>query len=208
MSTFIEVPANKKSLNQRKPVYGVGINDAPYKTNPLINNKRTICPYYAKWMDMIVRCYSENFQTTSPTYKGCSVAKEWLTFSNFKSWMIKQDWQGKELDKDIIKYGNKIYSPSNCRFVTRELNVLLYIHPASKRKYPQGVCRANNGEKYFSRVMNNGNTVHIGVYETQKEASEAYKAAKTKIILEAAANQKDPAIAAGLKEYIKRELSS
>lgn len=30
------------------------------------------------------------------------MADEWNTFSNFKNWMEKQNWEDKQLDKDII----------------------------------------------------------------------------------------------------------
>ena len=52
-----------------------------------------------------------------PAYKDVVVRQEWLTFSNFKRWMEKQDWEGKQLDKDIIVLGNKVYSPETCAFV-------------------------------------------------------------------------------------------
>ena len=60
--------------------------------------------------------------SVSPTYKGCSVSEEWLRFSNFKRWMEKQDWDGKQLDKDILFEGNKVYSAETCVFVTSVVN--------------------------------------------------------------------------------------
>ena len=72
---------------------------------------------------MLQRCYSEKWQERYPTYKGCSVSEEWHTFSNFKAWMEKQQWEGKQLDKDILFEGNKVYSPEPCVFVTRKTNM-------------------------------------------------------------------------------------
>ena len=71
---------------------------------------------------MLQRCYSESHLVRQPTYKGCSVCEEWLTFSNFKSWMEQQDWEGKQLDKDLLVYKNKIYSPETCVFVSSVIN--------------------------------------------------------------------------------------
>ena len=51
---------------------------------------------------MLQRCYSPKNHAKNPTYIGCYVAKEWLTFSNFKAWMGSQQWQGMELDKGVI----------------------------------------------------------------------------------------------------------
>lgn len=39
MRMFKEIPASKKSLAPRKPIYGVGINDAGYITSLRIDGK-------------------------------------------------------------------------------------------------------------------------------------------------------------------------
>tara|TARA_R110002050_G_scaffold11693_1_gene39168 strand:- start:71 stop:445 length:375 start_codon:yes stop_codon:yes gene_type:complete len=123
---FIEIKSN--SQNPRKFIHGVATNDADYFTQ----YKGKTCPYYSRWRKMLERCYSVEWQESKPTYKECSVCNEWLLFSNFKSWMINQDWIGKELDKDIINNGNKTYSPENCAFVSRKVNLLIQIKPSIK----------------------------------------------------------------------------
>ena len=97
-------------MNPRKLVCGVGINDADYavvewETIGYVNGKQNQkrvweCPYYKVWGSMLKRCYSDKYQERYQTYKGCTVSEEWLTFSNFKNWMEKQDWEGKHLDKE------------------------------------------------------------------------------------------------------------
>ena len=67
----------------RSLICGVGVNDANYATS----GKR-MCPFYRRWINMLERCYSEKFQEKNPTYRGCSVCEEWLTFSNFKRRII------------------------------------------------------------------------------------------------------------------------
>lgn len=109
-----------------KLVYGVDINDADYKVrdNKWINGKSVYvdkCKIYSFWASMLGRCYSEKFKDKQPTYHGCHVAKEWHLFSNFKAWMAAQDWQGNELDKDLLGNG-KIYSPDTCCFISKSLN--------------------------------------------------------------------------------------
>lgn len=91
----------------KKTIYGVGTNDANY----LVVNKGVRCPYYKKWSSMLERCFSKSLHKKHPTYIGCTVCNEWLLFSNFRSWMMKQEWVGMELDKDIISIGNKKYCP-------------------------------------------------------------------------------------------------
>ena len=92
---FTEIPANNLSLSMRKPIYGVGINDANYTVQPTINGKIVICPFYTKWTGMLKRCYSPQYQEKHPTYVECTVTSEWLFFSVFKSWMANQDWKNK-----------------------------------------------------------------------------------------------------------------
>lgn len=122
---FIEIPASEMSLKNRKPSYGFGINDSEYMTRITVNGKKYSCPFYSRWQSMLSRCYSTNVHIMHPTYKDCYVCKEWLLFSSFKAWMIKQDWKGKSMDKDIITEGNKIYCPSQCMFVSGKINNLI-----------------------------------------------------------------------------------
>ena len=113
-------------------VCGVGINDADYKVElkrvvGRVNGKPIreidwICPFYYKWRNMLVRGYSRKLKDRHKTYEECYVCEEWLRFSNFKAWMEQQDWEGKQLDKDLLVIGNKLYSPSTCCFVSRQVN--------------------------------------------------------------------------------------
>ena len=119
-------------MKPKKLVFGVGINDADYvvqrkETIGYVGGKRKrkliwYCRYYSAWEHMLARCYSARWQEKYPTYAGCAVATEWLTFSNFKAWMEKQNWKGGQLDKDLLFEGNKLYSAETCVFVTQALN--------------------------------------------------------------------------------------
>jgi hypothetical protein len=44
-----------------KLAFGVGINDSDYPLNPRLGSKRNPCPFYTKWKDMLMRCYSEQY---------------------------------------------------------------------------------------------------------------------------------------------------
>jgi len=189
---FIEIPASKKSLACRKPLHGVGINDADYLTQPIINGKRIRCLFYRAWHNMLNRCYNAKYKIKRPTYNGCTVCDEWLLFSSFKAWMIKQDWKGKALDKDILIQGNKIYSPETCVFVTQEINALLTNSKASRGNYPQGVSFDKKTGKYKANCYVNGKSNHIVYSDTPEAASEAYKAFKYKVIAKIANEQSEP----------------
>lgn len=119
----------REAAKDKSLVYGVGINDADYMVTRYKNinkKKQTIwrCPVYKAWVNMLRRCYSSSLKKMYPTYKDASVCKEWHTFSNFREWMIAQDFQGKALDKDILFSGNKLYSPETCVFVSAKTNAI------------------------------------------------------------------------------------
>lgn len=189
---FIEVPATKISLSMRKPVYGVGINDSNYIVSTVIDGKHKKCPFYEKWKNILTRCYSAAYHKNNPSYIGCSVCKEWLTFSNFKSWMIKQDWQAKDLDKDILVKGNKTYSPELCVFVSKEINNILTNNEFRRGIYPLGVFFCNQKNKFLSKCNVKGKPKHIGFFDNPTEASNAYKKFKSELILDIALKQTEP----------------
>jgi hypothetical protein len=172
--------------------FGVGTNDADYNVNPMVNGKRTICHFYATWANMLRRCYSEECHQKWPTYTECTVASEWLSFSQFKSWMIKQDWKGKALDKDILIQGNKVYSSLTCIFVNEPINKLLNTRAAKRGLYPLGVKVHRTSGRYEAQCKAFGKFKHIGTYDTPEEAHEAYKKFKYKHIAEIANQQSEP----------------
>lgn len=200
---FVEIPASKKSISKRKLIRGVGTNDADYVTSAVIGGKSIQCHFYVRWRRMIDRCYSKKYQEASPTYIGCSVCKEWLLFSNFKKWMIKQDWKGKQLDKDIIKYDNKVYSPDTCVFVSLDLNSLIKNRDQLRGEYPKGVTILKSTGKFIAQIYCGGKNIDLGRFVSVTEAAGAYKNAKSNIILAAADKQADRRIKAGLRLHAK-----
>lgn len=141
----------------KKPVYGVGINDTDY----VFESKD-----YKIWRNMLERCYCERTQEKFPTYKGCSVCDEWQLFSNFKKWFFENYIEGWELDKDIICIGNKVYSPSTCCFVPRELNSILRL---SRVNDTCGIYKRMNG-KYSAAIRINGENIYLGTFKSFEDA--------------------------------------
>lgn len=154
-------------------VSGKGINDADYQISPIVNGKQTKCIFYQRWKHMLERCYSSKLHITHPTYKDCTVCNEWLSFMNFRSWMVKQDWEGMQLDKDIMFPDNKIYSPETCRFVTKDINTFFTDSRASRGEYLIGVTL--NCDHYRSRITHKGSSIHLGYFGTEIEAHNAWK---------------------------------
>lgn len=182
ISNFIEVPSTVVSLRKRRLVYGVGINDSEYLVTLTENNKIIDrCPFYKTWANMLSRCYCHETKKLQPVYIGCSVCEEWLVFSKFKSWMVKQDWQEKYLDKDLKIEGNREYSPDACVFVSGSLNSVL-AGTKLRGKYPAGVSLDKKHRQYRAMGTVNGKRYNLGYFKTQAGANAAYINFKTQAI--------------------------
>lgn len=197
-------------MKPRKLIYGIGINDADYATQKFEfigheggkqkYRRVWICPYYQTWKDMLVRCYSSKVQEKKPTYAGCTVSKEWLTFSNFKEWMEKQDWEGKQLDKDILFVGNKTYSADTCVFVTRMVNMFTIDSGAARGEWMIGAYWDKKAGKFQSRCRNpfTKKQEYLGLFTYEHEAHQAWLKRKLEVAHELAAIQEDTRVAKAL----------
>ena len=172
----IKNPYSKKIYNEGYVGYG------KYSWNNNINE-------YRKWHGILDRCYNKSYQEKYPTYKGCSVDEIWKCFQVFAKW-FKNTWkphmEGWHLDKDILFKGNKIYSPETCCFVPQEINLLFVKNNNGRGKYPIGV-RKTKACNFTARL----NKKHLGTFDTEEEAFQAYKIAKEEYIKEVADRWKD-----------------
>jgi hypothetical protein len=191
-----------KLRKRNKLIYGIGINDSDYNTQPYVDGKQVKCKYYLTWKNMLMRCYDHKIQAKEPTYIGCTITEEWLTFSNFKKWMETQDFEGKQLDKDILVQGNKVYSPETCIFVTNDVNNLFIKSDASRGKYKLGVDFKKHNGKYIARCSVNGKSKYLGCYITEEEAYQVYKIFKTAYIRSIALEQTDERLKQAMLNYI------
>ena len=189
------------ALSDKKLKYGVGFNDASYPVTFIVDGKRKLCPYYTVWQNMLTRCYCERFLEKNSTYRGCSVCEEWLTFSKFKKWMEKQDWESKSLDKDIISEGNKIYSPETCAFVNRRINNLLLNNKKIRGKYPLGVTFNKKKKRFVAQCNGEKHHVYVGGFDNAEMAHKAYLTFKQKVIREVANDVTDVRVKDALHEY-------
>jgi hypothetical protein len=148
---------------------------------------------------MIKRCYSDKFLSKNKSYVGCEVCDEWLIFSNFKKWMVSQEWENCELDKDIICYGNKVYSPDTCCFIPASLNLLLNTQVKRRGALPLGVSFDNYTGRYKAEFSNGrGRRINLGRFDNVSEAAGAYIKEKCKAICEIAMGQTDTRVKKGL----------
>lgn len=200
---------SKKML--KPTVYGVGINDADYEVTRYeyvtVDGKRKqklvwVCTYYRVWRSMLERCYSSKHQERFPTYKGCSVSEDWKYFSVFKAWMECQDFEGKQLDKDLLVEGNKVYSDKTCVFVTKSVNMFTIDKSNARGEWLIGVCWHVASGKFASRCSNpfTKKQEHLGCFTCELEAHQAWLKRKLELAHLLAAEQKDERVAKALVE--------
>jgi len=182
MSEFKKVKATNRSLSLRRLVCGIGKNDAWYMTQTKSSGNHLKCPAYESWKHMLLRCYSVKELSKCPTYKGCRVCDEWLTFSNYAKWFKDNYVLGCELDKDIKVKGNKTYSPSTCLFIPHSINSLLIDSGASRGEHPIGVNFHKCSGKFVAQINICGKRSYLGLFDTPKNAHYEYKKAKNKQI--------------------------
>lgn len=141
-------------------IQGVGIKDVDLKGQQ--------CPFFVVWRNMIKRCYSEHY----PMYGHVTVCESWLTFSNFKAWMEGQDWEGKELDKDILNPNANCYSPENCAFVPRALNLFV----VKKKGGMKGIYDKKR-KTWIARCWDpfTGKNAYLGCFVEKEDALSAWR---------------------------------
>ena len=185
-------------------VYGIGVLGAKYQ--PTINGVRT--KEYALWKCMLQRCYSDGFKKQRPTYEGCEVSDNFLHYEYFYEWCQNQigfGTEGFELDKDLLIKGSKVYSEDSCVFLPREINLLLTKRTASRGEHLIGVSWDNTSKAFKATVSKNkGKQEHLGFFNTELEAFNAYKVAKETFVKEQAnkwKSQIDPRAYEALMKY-------
>lgn len=156
---------NRRIKNPLKPsIQGKGyIGEGPHLSYK--NNKKT--KEYSAWTDMLNRCYSEKYHERRPTYKDCSVSKDWLNFQNFATWFKANYFEGCQIDKDLKYPGNKVYSEDTCLMLTAEQNSFLIC------KQSKGICWISSRKKFKAGVRGESKR-----FDTEEEALEWYKEKK------------------------------
>lgn len=197
---------------------GVGINDADYRISILetigyIDGKQKQkliwrCPFYRAWKNMLTRCYSLKYQRKNPAYLGCTVVLEWHRFSVFKQWMELQEWQGNQLDKDLLIQGNKVYGPNYCVFVSRQVNSFMVDRKLHRGEWPLGVHQHTQNGNFVAHCRNpfEERTEHLGSFETPHQAHLAWVSRKLELAIQLADLQNNPTIAEALiRRYSSNE---
>ncbi|WAW11513.1 hypothetical protein vBAcePPAc_0136 [Aeromonas phage vB_AceP_PAc] len=170
----------------RSKVCCVGINDSDYLTQPKPNGLVVKCPIYDTWKNIINRSYNTKLHKTNPTYKDVEVCTEWLVFSNFREWFIKNHIDGYHLDKDIFSKEVKIYSPETCIYIPVWLNSFITANGASRGKYKIGVHWSKHNKKFVAQISNpiSFKNEFIGYFQQEDLAHNAWLKRKLELTLE------------------------
>ena len=190
-------------MSKKRLLCGIGINDADYVVNvqetteeryPNGRKKPKLvwtCPYYNRWTNMLVRCYSKKYHVKRPTYTYCVVCEDWLTFSNFRKWMITKDWDGMHLDKDLLKEGNKAYSPETCVFISNKVNSFTIDRGSARGKYLIGCYWDKPTKKFMSNCRNpfTKKKEFLGYFDTELEAHLTWKKRKHELACQLAVSE-------------------
>lgn len=147
-------------------VQGKGINNV----GKAYDKDGKVLHWYQTWRGMLSRAYCKVYHKKHPTYVGTTVCQEWLIASNFKVWYERNHIEDWVLDKDLLGGESKIYSPSTCMYIPKEINSAIRSYP--RGKYPRGVM-AQSG-KYLARWRDGFSSKSLGTFDTIEEASYAY----------------------------------
>lgn len=153
-------------MSKRKPVFGLGINDAEYKV--------TGCLYYRKWTNMLMRCYCKSYLNKHKSYAGSSVCEEWLTFTRFKEWLVSNKYNMKdELDKDILSSFGLVYSPDTCCLIPKTVNSFL-CKISKNGDLPKGVHYCNKDNVYVAQIRDKCKKIRLGSFDCPKIAHQVW----------------------------------
>ncbi len=130
-------------------------------------------PLYNVWSAMLCRC--RNKLDAGYKYyggRGITVCEEWeKSFAIFFEWAITSGWKkGLEIDR-FDNDGN--YTPKNCSFVTRRLQMQNKRQLRKGRAGFLGVGISKSGCRFRARYGYKNKCVHVGYYDTAIEAAVA-----------------------------------
>lgn len=191
-------------------VCGVGVNNADYsvyKVETLDDGSKVtwVCPFYSRWKHMIERAYAHYIKKQAPSYERCYVVPEWHYFMTFRAWMIEQNWEGNQLDKDLLFPGNRVYGPDTCIFVTTEVNSFMTENKIKKSNLPTGVSleKERGCFRAAGRDVISKKNKFLGSFATPEEAHHAWLGFKYQQAILLSSWQTDKRVAVALIEKYK-----
>ncbi|HGH4631999.1 TPA: hypothetical protein ACJIWZ_003246 [Enterobacter kobei] len=84
--------------------YGVGHYDVEFPSTIIIDGIMCHHSAHRRWSGMLSRCYKPHTEQLEHSYAGCTVADEWLRFSNFLAFWKENYRDGYVLGKVRISH--------------------------------------------------------------------------------------------------------
>lgn len=137
---------------------------------------------YNTWSHMIHRCYSLRVSDKNKSYNGVEVCGEWHNYQAFAIWFYTHTKQGYQIDKDLLKSGNKLYCPELCCMLPYEINASLINKKGYPTNYPVGVSYHKRDEVFTVAMSVGGKLTHLGTFPDEDTASQVYKTAKSSLL--------------------------
>ena len=203
-------PYTQKNVPQhqnRRLLYGVGINDVEHAVCSNAGEHYEADPAYSRWRSMLARCFDATTKSKHPSYQDTTCAPEWHRLSTFKAWHDAQgDWTACDLDKDLIGGDRNHYRPETCLRLSRELNRSLQMNLGrSASGLPQGVQKQPSG-KFIARYRAGpGGKINSPSFATVEEAKAWYVREK-RIHMESLAQSHCIRTQAALQTWISQNL--
>lgn len=148
---------------------------------------------HTKYNNMKNRC-GKYYQLQNPRYEGTYMCDEWLynKYDTFFVWLDSNYYEidgemQMDIDKDIIKYGNKQYHPDLCLIVPHSINTFYETLEVGKTN-----IRYNSRRKKYSVVINDKDHKIVSKdIDTYNEALDIYCDIKQGILFNKAKALKD-----------------
>lgn len=118
----------------------------------------------------------------------------------FREWMLKQQWMGKHLDKDLLSRGRKVYSPATCLFVSPQINSIFNERNSAQGTFPLGIYK-RRGKYEVGCSKGNGKRSWVGVFDNVPDAIDAYLAAKREAVDFHLTKEKDKKVVKAVNDY-------
>ncbi len=141
---------------------------------------------YTYWINILHRCFDENYINQHPLCKGSSICDDWLDYGCFKNWYDKNYYTAGDfhmiLNNNLLD-NSKRYSPETCVFLPAEINNIFWtagLKTVTNNNLPKGIFvkQYKSYRQSFPVYTVNIQGNHIGMSSDVHEALQMWQEAK------------------------------